>query len=421
MKSFLLSQAKQYSINSKLFFKIKIKILITKIFSIPLYIFCVPLLLIIKTISPFFLIRIGKLESNRIGHLAGNTELHILEKKIKKNKPNQFFYDIYFAGYYPISNKYLLKLWSRHINIFPKFFIEPLYNCLSLISKRSNHILYFPNKDRDVYNLLDKTKSVVKFTKEEINYGNEFLKKVNPEKKKIICFIIRDNAYLNKHMPLSDMSYHNFRNYNLENYIPAIKKLIELNFFVFRMGSNSEHKINFKDTNLIDLPFSDFRTEFLDIFIGSKCFFTVSTSTGWDAVPAIMFRKPILLCPMVPIGNLFTFSSNYMITTSNFSNSTNKYISQTEIFKMNLANAFDSQEYLNSGFRQIENSKTEILNSVMDMIKFVNREPLNFELNKMFWITYKKNIENYNLQHLHGELKAVISPSFLTKYQNFIK
>jgi putative glycosyltransferase (TIGR04372 family) len=419
MINFILRQYKQFKKNRLLYVKLKFRILISEIIIAPFYILLSPFFFIILLIRPILLIRFGKLESNRIGHLAGNTEIHILEKrKIDKNK---FMLDIYFAPYYPICNKYLLDLWSRYITILPKFFVKPFFTFFSVLFNTSPHIITFHNKDRDVNNLLDNTKSVVSFEKNEIRIGENFLKKLNPKNKKIVCFIIRDNAYLKEHLPLSDMSYHNYRNFSLDNYIPALKMLIDLDYFVIRMGSAASSKINFSNKNLIDLPFSEYRTEFLDIYLGYKCDFVMTTSTGWDAVPGIMFRKPMLICPMIPLGNLFTFSSKYMLTTLNFVNSENEKITQSDIFKLGYANAFESKDYIKSDFQAIEHSSNDICLAVRDFIEYLNNKDLDLVNNDVFWNLYIKNIHKYNLNHLHGDIKAIMSPSFLENNKNLLR
>lgn len=420
MKNFFYRQYIQFEKNKFLFLVLKTQIFIFKLLSIPLYILYFPIIFIIKFLSPILLIRFGKIESNRIGHLAGNTEIHILEKK-NCSKLNIPTLDIYYPAFSPICNKYLLHLWGRYLNILPKFFIQPFYNYFLFLNHNSSHLIYFKNRDRDINNLLDKTKSIVEFNEKENYIGNKFLRKINPDNKKIVCFIIRDNSYLEKHLPLSDMSYHDYRNFNLNNYLPALKMLLDLDYLVIRMGSTASKKIDLISENLIDLPFTNYRTDFLDIFIGSKCNFVISTSTGWDAVPSIMFRKPILICPMIPLGNLFTFSSNFMLTTSNLLNQKNKKLSQTEIFNSNLAYSNESKDYVNSKYNLIENSSEDILDAVNDFLKYLNNKKIDLKDNKVFWNLYKKNIIKHKLHQFHGELKAIISPTFLKKNINFLK
>ena len=60
------------------------------------YIIAIPFLIIIRLISPIFIIRIGELISHRIGHLAANTELYLCEKDSRINIPNKPYLDIFY-------------------------------------------------------------------------------------------------------------------------------------------------------------------------------------------------------------------------------------------------------------------------------------------------------------------------------------
>ena len=62
---------------------------------IPLYILLLPIILLIRLISPIILIRFGELMSSRIGHLAANTELYLCEKETSINKLNIFYIVIF--------------------------------------------------------------------------------------------------------------------------------------------------------------------------------------------------------------------------------------------------------------------------------------------------------------------------------------
>ena len=90
-----------------------------------------------------------------------------------------------------------------------------------------------------------------------------------------------------------DWSYHNFRDFNINDFEDTIIKMIHRGYFVIRMGSISKDKINFKDKNFFDYSNSDFRSDFLDIFLLSKCKFLISSDSGISAISEI-FRVPIV-------------------------------------------------------------------------------------------------------------------------------
>ena len=57
----------------------KIITLVKILFLVPIYLFSIPALIVIRLISSWYLIRFGSLESGRIGHFSANTELYFCE------------------------------------------------------------------------------------------------------------------------------------------------------------------------------------------------------------------------------------------------------------------------------------------------------------------------------------------------------
>jgi hypothetical protein len=76
----------------------KLKSLISLILQIPIYIISIPTVIIIRLIGPWFLIRLGALNSSRIGHFAKELELYLndLDAGINISQKNTlifFFYE----------------------------------------------------------------------------------------------------------------------------------------------------------------------------------------------------------------------------------------------------------------------------------------------------------------------------------------
>ena len=137
-------------------------------------------------------------------------------------------------------------MWKKSINILP---FSLLWQRVSAINR------FFPNfKKYEMHNLyaltnpemmkrdeifikslknntLDKiTKihhSVVEFTKDEIQIGEKFLKKTETSNYNFLCFHARDSSYLNKSDPNMDWSYHDFRDSDIQTYLPAVQKIAE--------------------------------------------------------------------------------------------------------------------------------------------------------------------------------------------------
>ena len=65
-------------------------------FQIPFYLLSIPTVILIRLIRPWYLIRWERLVSNRIGHLAKDTELYSCKVSAKINQPSQRYIDIFF-------------------------------------------------------------------------------------------------------------------------------------------------------------------------------------------------------------------------------------------------------------------------------------------------------------------------------------
>ena len=76
---------------------------------VPVYLCSIPTLIIIRLISPWYLVRFGGILSSRIGHFSVNTELYCCEIESGINKPKQSYLDLFY--YDAISNQQLAKMW----------------------------------------------------------------------------------------------------------------------------------------------------------------------------------------------------------------------------------------------------------------------------------------------------------------------
>jgi putative glycosyltransferase (TIGR04372 family) len=372
----------------------------------------------IRSISPFVLIKFSPIRSSRIGHFAGNTELACLEiKQYLKTKSKKQIIFFYFKDK-TISNLYLGKMWRRTIKVLPRNIGKSIVS-INRIFKGFEKFEFYPKcEDRDVYNLLDSSPPTLKFTESEIKFGFDQLEKMGvPKNKKYVCLIVRDSAYLNS----EEYAYHNYRNCNIENYILAAEWLTRNGYCVIRMGSKVERKFKSDNPHIFDYATNGFRTEFLDIFICANCFFAISTSTGLDSIP-IIFRKPIVFAPFVPLAYIFTFSSNFLgITKHHFSNIKNRNLSLVEIFDLGIAGGLKSDDFSQLGVTLKENDPEEIRLVVEEMHLMLNFDLALSTIPNDFLAKYTFLIRKYKFDSLHGKIKFQISPNFLQRNEYFME
>ena len=162
--------------------------------TIPLSILFILLIVIIR---PLLTVRFGLLHSDRIGHFLINTELFFCEEKFFKNKKRVL--DLFYFPTIPCNFQFA-KMLKRKILILPKIIIRPFCLITRKFSFLSVHVTGKSIAgDYDVKNVLDKYKTQIKFTKNEITFGLNQLSKMGVKNNhKIICLAIRDDSYLKK-------------------------------------------------------------------------------------------------------------------------------------------------------------------------------------------------------------------------------
>lgn len=277
-----------------------------------------PFFLAMRLLRPWLLIRINPLFSFRLGHFAANTELYLCERDAGINVPKRRYVDLsYYDG--RIANKQLAIMWGRHLNIWPAWLLGPVFKLNRLFPGGSIHEVGDNTQhDRDVHNLLDRMPPHLSFTLEEEDRGKAGLKAMRiPDGSEFICLTVRDSAYLRSIAPDGNpdfYNYHDYRDASLQNYVLAAEALADVGYYVIRMGAVVKAPFNSSHPRVIDYATNGMRSDFMDIYLGAKCKFCISNSTGFDAVPYI-FRQPIVYVDHVPLGIVSTFSSKFLITT----------------------------------------------------------------------------------------------------------
>ena len=412
----------------------KLRSFIYLILQIPIYLISIPAVIIIHLIRPWFLIRWNILYSSRIGHFASNTELYCCERDAGINTPSQRYADFFYLRKY-IANKQLEKMWRRNLIILPTWLLLPIcrvnrFFCFFIPSCKEHEIRDNANSDRDVHNLIEKFTVHIGFTYEEKIKGREILKKFGlPDDAKFVCLLVRDSGYLDRNKKYESherWSYHSYRDGDIDKYVLAAEELARRGYYVFRMGINVLKPLKSSNPKVIDYANSKIRSDFMDIYLGAKCTFCVlSGGAGFLGIPFI-FRRPNAYI-MVPFGHLLAGNKyDLMITKNHISTKNNKKLNFTEIFSSNVAVSYYANEFKKNEVELKENSPEEIRDLAIEMDERLNGNWNETEedilLQKKFWLIFKKNIKNLNLEKpLHGKIKSKFGAKFLRENQNWIR
>ena len=162
----------------------------------------------------------------------------------------------------------------------------------------------------------------------------------------------------------------------------------------------------------------------MDIYLGAKCNFCISTDTGIDQIPRI-FQKPIAYI-FVPLGYPYVCNkNNLLITKHHIHKEKNKKLNISEIFSQNLSLCFRSEEFELNKIELQENSPNEIRDLAIEMDERLNDnwDETNEDklLQKKFWSLFNENMQKLNLKKpIHGKIKARFGAKYLRENQDFI-
>ena len=382
---------------------------------------------IIRLIKPWLLVRFGELNSSRIGHFAANTELYFCERDAGINVPTQRYLDIFYFVDPFICNAQLATMWRRVLNIWPRWMVVPIVNANRLIhGGKSHEVGNNTQNDRDVHNLLDQFPPHLQFTDDEIVRGEKGLRAIGiPAGASFVCLIVRDSEYLDAFIGGRDWSYHSFRDSHINNYVLAAEELANRGYFVVRMGAKVKEAMKNNHPRVIDYATNGKRSDFMDIYLGAKCAFCISVSTGFDSVPFI-FRRPIVFVNMVPIGYLRTCQNQFLgICKHHFLAEQACEMSLTQIFNYGVGFSLNSSDFESTGIELIENTPEEIRDIVVEMDERLNGTWQTHEedetLQTRFWKIFPTNAVDSEGKPLHGEIRAHFGASFLRNNQCWLQ
>ena len=354
----------------KEFFK-KIRLFIISIFNFFFSIIFLPFCILIKLLSPFLLFRIEALPTQNFGNFAAYTAMYYSKKKLGLENLSIKHVDLfYIPPNFKNYNKHLAKMWARKLKILPSIILHPMKKVLNYMPSQEKHsIPIFHTKiERDINNIVKKCRPL-EFTKDENIKGLNILKNFGlSEKDKFVSLIIRDDAYSYKKIPkdMHDNYYHQFRHYNINSFKLTAESLTQKGYFVFRMGNVVNEKFNLNNPKVIDYANSKLKSDFMDIYIGAKSIFCISTDTGYQDIPGV-FDKPIAQLP-IPLGGALSYSDKFfLLTKKHICKLTGKTLNMDEIFNRNVGFAYDTKIYEENNVKLEDPSSEEI----RDFVHFI--------------------------------------------------
>ena len=373
-----------------------------------------PIILLYLFFRIFIKLKIGKIETQLYGHMVPQTENFILERKENINKDQ---YIIWFVDKV-ICNTYILEKFKKNLIILPRKILEPINIFFSFFKFTRNFNYYYKDKfsyksnkfvhgrKEDNLKIKKKYPSSIIFSENEKTKGDQILESINLKENNYICFATRSKSFKSE-------KFETNRNADINSLKSSVEHMISKGFKAVRLGKGHSSKIEWNNKKIIDFSYDNQRSDFLDLYLMSKCKFMISSGGGIIYMAQLM-RKKALMVSYFQFDALHHHSMKYapmILPKKFFSRNNNRFISYKEVFEKKLTHINVYNELKKKGYDLIENTDDEIKEATINMnnlldnkldLKFINNEQAQF------WNIYMNSIK-FDTKEL------IICPTFFKK------
>jgi len=343
-------------------------------------VWAVPATFLMRAIRNFKLIRVGTFNSSRIGHYGADVGHQFIKQKLSTNSN---IVDLYWLNNKTsnmqwdkmVKRNFLVYAWVKYVDRWNDFIPG------GEVHKRASS----QSASRDIGGIIYNSKcSMMKFSHEEESIAKNFLKKLGwYEGQPFVCVQVRDSAYLNETFKDNDWSYHDYRDSDINTYIPALEWLANNDILIIRMGKITKQNIISSSLNIIDYSSLNNCDDLLDVWLFANCLFCITTGSGPDMISDV-YKRPLLCLNYIPITHLFSWSYAVHVPKKLYHKNGGKMLSWSDYLRYNFGTS--SIKYEEADIKIVDLSSDEILESVKEMLERV----------KGVWVDSKRDIKMHN-------------------------
>ena len=205
---------------------------------------------------------------------------------------------------------------------------------------------------------------LLKLSKADYQCGWQCLKKLGvPDGTWFVCLHVRESGWTDSKGSRSE----EFRNSDINTYIPAIKAITDAGGWVFRMGDTSTTPLPKLD-RVLDYAHSDVKSDWMDIFLCAQCRFMIGTASGLYTV-SVAFGKPVVLTNFLPAYGAYSTSvKDVFLPRLCFSRDKNRYLNFKELLSPPIGIMGSQHCYDKSNLVVEKNTPGEIKELVEEMM-----------------------------------------------------
>lgn len=378
-----------------------------------LYFFGVLIILILNISKYFVRIKFCHIYSNRIGHLTINFDSAIL-----LISENTFLFCTHDKK---ISNKFILNIFKKQKKVFFKKFFKYFYNAILKVKPNSNYIISW-REYGPLFSYKLRLKSKIKLP----YYSNIELEEILYRygvKKNFVSLHARNNLYMQKYQ-LDDKNFHDFRNFDFNDYSLVIEYLKKRNNSVIKLGETFPEE-NLKISKGSFFSSKDFNSnDEIDYLLNSYSRYNIIGNSGIVGISYIL-RKKIIYANLIPLNlsNLSYCSPGSIILPKKiFDKQKGRLLTFKENTEINFSIHSENDPYLKNNLSVVNNTPQEILDAAIEMEERLEGNDNNSDaakFNDQFWKSIISNNEE-KINFLKNELKLSVSYKFLKDNQNLL-
>lgn len=378
-------------------------LLLRRIFLLLHWFWAIPGVLVIRCLSPWRIIRLGSIRSERIGHFVADAG-----QQWAMQQPSQQYLDLYWIQE-PTCNEFWAKMVKRNFQVYP--WVRPLDIWNRILPGGSHHYRPTTTTDsRDIYGWLEKTQAKLQFLPEEDEQAKAWLRHQGwQDGEPFVCLLVRDSAYLNtdpmhKLVNPGGWDYHNYRDSDIATYVPAAEWLAEQGVWVLRMGKIMTKPIPSSHPRIIDYAFHPEKSDFLDIWLFAHCDLCITPGSGPDAISDV-YRRPLLCVNYASLPLFFSWSNALHVPKNLFWKQSGHHLNLCEYWKHSY---FHTEEYDQNCIEVVDLTPNEILDAVQEVWQRIQKTWVDTEddlkRQQKFWKTSKSQ-PNFSKYHgwIHPE------------------
>lgn len=121
---------------------------------------------------------------------------------------------------------------------------------------------------------------------------------------RLVTLHVREQGYhsYGDRVSVNEAELNHIRNAPIETYAAAVERIIANGGTVVRLGNPGMTEIGHRP-GFIDYPFTDFRCDWMDIFLASQCHYNIGSSSGMSFVP-ILFGRSVLFTNYITLASM---------------------------------------------------------------------------------------------------------------------